>query len=223
MGGSDGKEKEVLREVAKSVFIGDKDATLKAVRRAIDSNIRPEEILDKALIPGIRKAGDLYEKGQYFLPELIMCADAMKAAFGILRPLIEQNGEKVRTHGRVLIGTVEGDIHDIGKTLVGVMLSTSGFEVIDLGADVPLHRFVEEAVKNDVDIIGVSALLTTTMVKQKELIELLVKENLRERFKVIVGGAPVTQKWADDIGADGYGQNAVEAVSVAKKLVGVEE
>lgn len=216
-------EKEVLREVAKSVFVGDKDATLKAVRKAMDSGVEPETVLDTALIPGIRKAGDLYEKGQYFLPELIMCADAMKAAFGILRPLIEQKGEKVRTHGKVLIGTVEGDIHDIGKTLVGVMLGTSGFEVIDLGADVPLRRFVEEAVRNDVDIIGVSALLTTTMIKQKELIEMLVKENLKEKFKVMVGGAPVTRKWAEDIGADGYGQNAVEAVAIAKKLMGVEE
>ncbi|MBO8130628.1 MAG: corrinoid protein [Candidatus Marinimicrobia bacterium] len=214
---------DLFKRMAKAVLLGDKEVSSTAVKKALELGFTPNEILEKALIPGIRKAGDLYEKGNYFLPELIACANAMKSSFEILKPIIENSGKRVNNYGKVVIGTVEGDIHDIGKTLVSVMLGTSGFEVIDLGADVPTNRFIEEGINNNARIICLSALLTTTMLKQRELIETLVKENLRDKFKVIVGGAPVTAEWAESIGADGYGKNAVEAVIIAEKLIGVEK
>jgi len=214
---------DLFKRMAKAILLGDKEVSSTAVKKALELGFTPNEILEKALIPGIRKAGDLYEKGNYFLPELIACANAMKSSFEILKPIIENSGKRVNNYGKVVIGTVEGDIHDIGKTLVSVMLGTSGFEVIDLGADVPTNRFIEEGINNNARIICLSALLTTTMLKQRELIETLAKENLRDKFKVIVGGAPVTAEWAESIGADGYGKNAVEAVIIAEKLIGVEK
>jgi trimethylamine corrinoid protein len=167
----------------------------------------------------IRKVGDLFEEGELFLPQLARSADAMGAAMEILMPLFEK-GESDRMLGKVVIGTIEGDIHDIGKTLVATMLTAEGFEVTDLGANVPISAFIDTAVKIKADIICISALLTTTMVGQKRLIDQLKEKKIRDKFKILIGGAPVTQQWVEEIGADGTAENAISAVKIAKKVLG---
>ena len=212
---------ELLKLMGESVLKGDREKTDLLVKQAIEDNINSSLILDEGLVPGIQKAGDMFEEGEYFLPELIISAEAMKSAIEILTPVMQAEGVSRKTLGRIVIGTVEGDIHDIGKTLVGVMLSTAGFEVKDLGASVPINKFIDEAISFKSDFLCASALLTTTMVGQKKIIELLKERGIRDKIKVLVGGAPVSQRWADEIGADGFGQNAVAAVKTAKRLVGV--
>ncbi|MHA2308797.1 MAG: corrinoid protein [Candidatus Heimdallarchaeaceae archaeon] len=166
----------------------------------------------------IREAGDLFEEGEFFLPELMRSAEAMKAAMTIFEPILKE-GKEDRVLGKVVIGTIEGDIHDIGKTLVAAMLSAEGFEVHDLGADVPVSTFIDTALEVDANLICISALLTTTMLGQKKLIDTLKEKNLRDRFKVLIGGAPVSKQWVKEIGADGSAENAVSAVKLAKKLI----
>ena len=173
--------------------------------------------IDSGLVPGIREAGRLWDEGEYFLPELVASAQAMKAAMTVFQPALAGAGGE-RSLGRIVIGTVEGDIHDIGKTLVATLLSANGFEVYDEGADVPPARFVEKARSVDADLLCASALLTTTMAKQKDLVAAAREAGLRA--KVCVGGAPVTQAWAESIGADGFADNAVAAVALARRLVG---
>lgn len=211
----------VLSQISVSIFEGEREKAVTLVKNALAEGLTADEILDEGLVPGIQKAGDKFEAGEYFLPELIVGAEAMKGAVEILTPVMKSEGITRKALGRVVIGTVEGDIHDIGKTLVGTMLSTAGFDVRDLGASVPISKFVEEALAFESDFICASALLTTTMIGQRKLIETLTESGLKDQFKVLVGGAPASQKWADEIGADGYGQNAMAAVKVAKKLVGV--
>ncbi len=154
-----------------------------------------------------------------FLPDLVMAGEAMKAATGVLEPELQKGGARRDVLGRIVLGTVQGDIHEIGKTLVSTMLAASGFEVDDLGVDVPYERFATRAREIGADIVGVSALLTTTMTGQRQVVEALDRHGLRPRVKVIVGGAPVTRAWAEEIGADGYGEDAVAAVAIAKALV----
>jgi len=211
----------LLNQIGNAVFKGEREETNSLVKKAISERLKSNEILDSGLVPGIRKAGDLFEAGEYFLPELIISSEAMKSAIEILTPIMKSEGVSRKIFGKVVIGTVEGDIHDIGKTLVGTILSTAGFEIKDLGASVPVSKFIEEAIAFESDFICASALLTTTMIGQRKIIETLKGRGLRDRFKVLVGGAPVSHKWADEIGADGYGQNAMAAVKVAKKLMGV--
>jgi len=208
--------------MAQAVIDGDKTAAETLARDALTQNIPPAEAVENGFIPGIRKVGDLWESGDYFLPELIASAEAMKAAMSVLRPVIEAGRAASFSAGKIVIGTVEGDIHDIGKNLVSAMLSANGFEVIDLGADVKLAAFIDRAAEAGADIICLSALLTTTMLGQRRLIELLQERGLRDRFKVLVGGAPASRKWAGDIGADGYGENALAAVREARTLLGKE-
>ena len=184
---------------------------------AIASNLDIYEFID-AFSKAIREAGDLFEEGEFFLPELMRSAEAMKAGMTIFMPIISKDKED-RALGRVVIGTIEGDIHDIGKTLVASLLSAEGFEVYDLGADVPISTFIDKAVEVDAHLICISALLTTTMVGQKRLIDKLIEKNLRDRFKILIGGAPVSKHWVEEIGADGTAENAVSAVKLARKLV----
>ena len=186
-------------------------------QKAIADNIDINKVID-AFSEAIREVGDLFEEGEYFLPELMRSAEAMKAAMEIFTPILAE-GKGQRSFARVVIGTVEGDIHDIGKTLVASMLSAEGFEVYDLGADVPITDFVDKAIEVDAQLICISALLTTTMMGSKRLIDLLIKKGIRKKFKVLVGGAPVTKKWTEDIGADGTAENAISAVKLAKKLL----
>jgi corrinoid protein of di/trimethylamine methyltransferase len=214
------KKEDLYQSIRKAIIDGDRTAArelaLEAVRLGLDLN----EVLDQGYVPGIQVVGELWEKGEYFLPELITSAECMKAAMDVLQPEMAKAHIKSRSLGKVVIGTVEGDIHDIGKNLVSSMLQANGFEVFDLGTDVKLERFVEKAQAEEADLICLSALLTTTMLNQKRFIELLGAKGLSGKFKVLVGGAPATRKWAEDIGAQGYAENAALAVKEAKALVG---
>jgi corrinoid protein of di/trimethylamine methyltransferase len=210
---------EFLNTVKKAIVEGNKDQAVQLAQRAISEKMDLNEVIEEGYISGIQKVGQLWEEGEYFLPELITSAECMKAAMKIMQPELEKAQIDVRSAGKIVIGTVEGDIHDIGKNLVASILSANGFDVVDLGSDVKLETFIERAEEVNADLICLSALLTTTMTGQKKLVEFLKEKGLWGRFKVMVGGAPVNQKWADDIGADGYSENALTAVGAAKKLM----
>ncbi len=210
---------ELFRAMAQSIIDGDPDAAADLARRALEAGVDPLEAINKGFVPGVDHVGELYGKGEMFLPDLVLAGEAMKAAIAVLEPEITRQGGQRQTLGTVVIGTVEGDIHEIGKTLVATMLSVGGFRVYDLGVDVPVATFVEKAREVNADIVGMSALLTTTMVRQRDVIEALEDAGLRARVRVMVGGAPVTRAWAQEIGADGYSEDAIGAVAVAKQLV----
>ena len=214
------ENQKLFDDIRKAVIDGDKTAARnlaeESVRRGLDLN----EVIDKGFVPGIQAVGELWEKGEYFLPELIAGADCMKAAMEILHPAMARAHISSRSLGKVVIGTIEGDIHDIGKNLVASMLQASGFEVFDLGADVKVEKFIEKAEEIGADLICASALLTTTMLNQKKLVETLRQKGLAGKYRILVGGAPASQKWADDIGAQGYAENAPLAVKAARALMG---
>lgn len=211
---------DILAKMKKAIIEGHKEEAENLARQAIQENLDLNEVIEKGYVPGIQKVGELWEEGEYFLPELITSAECMKAAMAVLQPVLSQANIEMRSSGKAVIGTVEGDIHDIGKNLVASLLSANGYEVVDLGADVKLERFVQTAEAEEADFICLSALLTTTMVNQKKVIEILKERNLSGRFKILVGGAPVSQQWADDIGADGYAENAMLAVKLVKRVSG---
>jgi corrinoid protein of di/trimethylamine methyltransferase len=213
---------ELYKEMAQCIIDGDSDKSVELAQKAIELNMHPLEAITKGFVVGVNYIGDQFGKGEAFLPELVMAGEAMKAAVATLDPELRKLGEARETMGRVVLATVEGDIHEIGKTLVGTMLSASGFEVYDIGVDSPADKIIGKALEVNADIIGMSALLTTTMVRQREVIDELEKEGLRSRFKVIVGGAPITREWYEKIKADGYSEDAVGAVKLAKQLVGKE-
>jgi trimethylamine corrinoid protein len=207
---------ELFNDIRKAIVEGDKPRARELASEAVRSGADLNEVIDKGYVAGIQVVGELWEKGEYFLPELISSAECMKAAMDILQPEMAKANIKSRSLGKVVIGTVEGDIHDIGKNLVASMLQANGFEVFDLGADVKLERFIEKAEAEKANIICLSALLTTTMLNQKRFIELLRQKGLYGKYKVLVGGAPATRKWAEDIGAQGFAENAALAVKAAK-------
>lgn len=188
-------------------------------QEALEMGMEPLEILEQGLAKGMRIVGQEFEAGDCFLPELILAAEVMQAAVSLLEPEIARRGQTRPTRGRVVIGTVQGDIHDIGKNIVAAMLISSGFEVDDLGTDAPAEAFLSKATEVNADIIGLSALLTTTREKQRELIELLEERGVRNAFKVMIGGAPTDQEWADQIGADAYAAHAAAAVRITESLV----
>ncbi|MFW9923631.1 MAG: B12-binding domain-containing protein, partial [Candidatus Thorarchaeota archaeon] len=196
---------------------GDKVSAEKLAKQAISDKIEINSVID-SFSEAIRYVGELFEEGEYFLPELMRSAEAMKVAMTIFTPALSQ-GATSRSLGKIVIGTIEGDIHDIGKTLVGSMLAAEGFEVFDLGADVSVERFIEKALEVDAQMICISALLTTTMIGQKTLIDELKTRGIRDKFKVLIGGAPVSKNWVQDIGADGSAENAITAVKLARKLL----
>jgi len=212
-------KEDMLSKMAKAVIDGDKEQCVSLAKDAIKKGLDLNEVIEKGYIPGVKKVGQLWEQGEYFLPELITSGECMKAAMQVLQPELKKAHIAVKSLGKVVIGTVEGDIHDIGKNLVSSILSANGFDVIDLGADVKLEKFIAAAEKEKADLICLSALLTTTMMGQKKLIELLRERKLYDRFKVMVGGAPVNQTWAYSIGAHGYAENALTAVDAAKHLL----
>lgn len=202
--------------IAKAVEGGRKKIVDQLVKEALAEGVKAEAILNEGLVVGMTNLGEMFKNGEVYVPEVLVAARAMKAGTDILKPLLAS--ENVQTLGKVAIGTVQGDLHDIGKNLVGMMLEGSGFEVIDLGVDVAPEKFVE-AVKNGAQAIGMSALLTTTMPMMKAVIEMLKAEGLRDQVKVLIGGAPITQEYADQIGADGYSTDAASAADLAKKLI----
>lgn len=213
---------ELFQAMAQSVIDGEVDDARRLAQEAIERGIDPLEAINKGFVVGVNYVGEQFAAGEMFLPDLVLAGEAMKAAVEVLEPELARRGTERQMLGTVVIGTIEGDIHDIGKTLVATMLSTAGFKVHDLGVDVPVSTFIDKAREVEADIVGVSALLTTTMVKQRDVVEALEEAGLRSRVKVMVGGAPVTQGWADEIGADGYSEDAIGAVAVAKRLVGAE-
>jgi corrinoid protein of di/trimethylamine methyltransferase len=213
-------KEDLFQAMAQTIIEGEAEEAERLARQAIEQGIEPVEAINRGYVAGLDEVGEQFGCGAMFLPDLVQAAEAMKAAVAVLEPEMARRGSSRHTLGRVVIGTVEGDIHDIGKTLVATMLSASGFEVYDLGVSVPLQKFVDKASEVGADIVGLSALLTTTMVKQRKIIEDLAKAGLRPKVKVMVGGAPVTRGWADEIGADGYSEDAMGAVAVAKQLMG---
>lgn len=200
-----------------AILVGDAKKACAATQSAIEAGIAPMELIAESMIPAMDKVGRLFEDDEYFVPELLLAGRAMKSSMELLRPLMVAAGQKLET--RVVIGTVKGDLHDIGKNIVSYMLEGSGFEVIDLGADVPPERFVAAVAQHHPQVLCMSALLTVTMPAMKSTIQALESAGMRSRIKVLVGGAPVTQKFADDIGADGYSENASGAVSLVKNLL----
>ncbi len=209
-----------LKNCARAVMDGDRERAEELARLTLEKEMPLLEVIEKGFVQGIREVGRLWEEGELFLPELVMGAEAMKKAMTLLQPALEKSTVKQEKAGHVVIGTIEGDIHDIGKTLVATMLSANGFEITDLGADVPAKKFVDEAEAKNADCIAISALLTTTMAGQRKVIEELEKRSMRESVRVMVGGAPCDEKWATRIGADGYAGDAVSAVSLLKKFSG---
>ena len=207
---------DFLEKCFESVLQGNKEQATELAKKSIELQYDPLKVIDEGFIKGVKKVGELWEEGTYFLPELVLGAEAMKAALSVLQPVLLQKNIQRKKSGKVVIGTVQGDIHDIGKTIVATMLQAHGFEVVDLGVDVPNQAFVQEAKEQKVDFLCMSSLLTTTMQNQAKVIEELIKEKMRENLKVMVGGAPTSQEWAKQIGADLYAENAVEAVKVAK-------
>ena len=210
---------QIYSAMAQSVIDGESEEAEKLALQAIELGINPLDAINKGFVVGVDHVGNLFGSGDAFLPELVMAGETMKAAVNALEPEMSKQGAEREVLGIIVLGTVEGDIHDIGKTLVGTMLSVAGFKVFDLGVDVPITTLVEKARTEKADILGVSALLTTTMVKQRDVVQALNDTGLRSAIKVMVGGAPVTSDWAEEIGADGYSEDAIGAVAVAKELL----
>jgi len=213
---------QLFNSMKQSVIDGEPELAKELASKALAQGIDPLEALNQGFIPGVNYVGEQFSCGEMYLPELVGAGEVMKAAIAILEPEMTKRGTARKILGKVVIGTVEGDIHDIGKTLVATMLSASGFDVYDMGVDVPITKFVEKAREVGADIVGLSALLTTTMVKQRTIIKALEEGGLRPKVKVLVGGAPVTRSWASEIGAEGYSEDAVGAVGVAKRLMGIQ-
>jgi 5-methyltetrahydrofolate--homocysteine methyltransferase len=208
---------EILKLLYEETLVGNAPAVADGANQGLESDLEPERMLYEALIPSLEEVGARFERGDYFVPEMLIAARAMQGALDILRPLLAESGNEGL--GTFLMGTVKGDVHDIGKNLCNIMLEGAGFTVIDLGVNVAPETFVEEIEKNEPDIVGFSAFLTTTMPMFKANINALEKAGLRDRVVVMVGGAPVTQEYADAVGADGYSADASSAVKKAKQLL----
>jgi corrinoid protein of di/trimethylamine methyltransferase len=211
---------EFFQKMAQSIIDGDSDAAVTLAKEYLAAGLDPLAAISDGFVAGVNTVGDAFGRGEAFLPELVMAGEAMKAAVATLDPELKKRGTERQILGKVVIATVEGDIHEIGKSLVATMLGASGFEVYDLGVDTPGDKLIAKALDVNADILAMSALLTTTMVKQREVIEELEKEGLRQRIKVMVGGAPVTRDWVATIGADGSSEDAIGAVALARRLVG---
>jgi len=212
---------ELFAQMAQTIVDGEAEEAAALAQQGLDANLPAADILDKGFVKGIEEVGDLFAKGEFFLPELVQGAEAMKAAVAVLEPALEGSGG-ARSLGSALAGTVAGDIHEIGKTIVCSMMSAAGFKVTDLGCDVEVESFVDHVKSEQPDLLLLSALLTTTMPNQAKTIAALAEAGLRDSVKVMIGGAPTTRAWADEIGADGYAEDAIEAVAAAKRLVGAE-
>ncbi|MBP2625489.1 MAG: cobalamin B12-binding domain protein [Firmicutes bacterium] len=211
------KEQELFKKLSDAVVEMNEDEVVSLSHQIVSEEIDAYEAIDQGLSDGMEKAGKLFEDEEYFIPELLLCSDAMYAGLDVLKPHIKQE-EHVEKH-KVIIGVVEGDTHDIGKNLVKIMLETSGFEVFDLGRDIPPQQFVAKAKEVGAKIIALATLMTTTMDGMDAVIHLLKEENIKNEYKVIIGGGPISQSFADKIGADAYAVNAADAVKIAKRLV----
>ena len=212
-------QEQFYNDISDAIVSLDKDKAIQLANHAINNKMDLLKVIERGFGEGIRRIGDLWEEGEFFLPELMLGGIIMQESMEILLPHLKSSDDSFML-GKVVIATIEGDIHSTGKTIVATMLSVNGFEVYDLGADVPAKKIVEVAIGKKVDIIGVSALLTTTMIGQKKVIKILNEKGIRNKFKIILGGAPVTKTWVEECGADGYAGSAIEAVKLVKNLLG---
>jgi 5-methyltetrahydrofolate--homocysteine methyltransferase len=215
-------KEELFKRLKEAVVNGDPEEVSKIAKKVVEVGIDPLEAVEKALVAGVLELGDKWVKGEVFIADVVAAADAMKVGLSILKNEIVKRGRSVKYLGRIVIGTVEGDIHDIGKSIVATLWEASGFEVIDLGVDVPPQKFVEAVKQYKPDVVGMSALLTTSMLKQRETIEAIKQAGLRDKVKIVIGGAPTTEEWAKEIGADGWAPDAFSAVQLIKRLFGIE-
>jgi corrinoid protein of di/trimethylamine methyltransferase len=211
-------EKEILEQLYESVLGGNIEKAAEAAQQALDAKITPLKAIDGGMSPAIKEVGERFGRGEMFLPEMVSSADAMEAALAVLEPFFE--GDEGEKKGKVLIGTVQGDIHDIGKNIVIALLKVNSFEVIDIGRDIASTDFVDKAVELGVEVIGLSGLLTTSLPMMRDIIQMLDEDGVRDQYKVIIGGGPTSQDYADDIGADGYGDTAYSAVELCNQLLG---
>ncbi|UCC87235.1 MAG: corrinoid protein [Anaerolineales bacterium] len=210
---------EVYTQLSMAVIEGDEELAVSLTKQALDEGLNPLEVVNQGLTPGMEVVGDKFSCGEFFLPHLVMAGKAMQSALILLEPALKAGGLSRETLGTVVLGTVAGDIHEIGKSLVGIMLTANGFVVHDLGVDVPVSKFVEKVRETGANLVGLSALLTTTMGVQRRVIEELIEAGLRNNVKVMVGGSPVSAQWAQEIGADGYAEDATGALALARRLV----
>ena len=211
-------QEQLYKKIIDSIVNLEEEKALDLANKAIIDNLNLVDVVEKGYAAGIRKVGELWEDGEFFLPELMRGAQIMQNCLDLIIPHLKKGTEEI-SKGIVVLATIEGDIHSIGKTIVGTMLKAYGYEVYDLGADVPAEKIVNTAIEKSADIIGVSALLTTTMFGQKKIIEILKERNMLDRFKVILGGAPVTNSWVTECNADGFAENAIEAVKLVRSLL----
>ena len=214
---------QLFTAMRQAIIDGDPAGATALAEQALAAGIPPLDAIENGFVPGLTYVGEQFGAGELYLPDMMLAARAMQKAVAVLEPEMLRLATSRRVLGRVVLGTVKGDIHEIGKNLVGMMLSTSGFEVHDLGVDVAPDRFVEAAREHDADVIGVSALLTTTMAGQRTVVEAVEAAGMRPKVKVIVGGAPASATWASEIGADGYSEDAIGAVALVRQLVGAGE
>ena len=213
------EKQTILDRLMNAIIDGDNDKAKDSAREAIEAQIHPLEAVEQGLSRGMTIVGERFESGEFFLPELLMAADTFNAAMELIQPELESHKAEVTKLGKVILGSVKGDVHDIGKNIVSTVLNINGIDVIDMGVDVTSLNFIQEAEKQQADIIALSAIMTTTMPSQREVIETLKDMNLRDKYFVIVGGGPVTEEWSNEIGADGCGTSAVGAVELVKKLL----
>ena len=210
---------EIAQAMSQAVATGDDAQAAAVAREALAAGVEPQRVFEQIIAPTLTEIGDRFQRLEIFLPEMMMAADAAKAVFAVLQPAIEAGKTSLSSYGRIVIGTVAGDVHDIGKNMVASMLEVNGFEVINLGCDVPPDAFLRTAREKQADIIAMSSLLTTSLPYMKDVLEVLQESGEAARFKVMVGGGPVTAEWAQQVGADGYGKDAAEAVTVARRLL----
>jgi len=211
---------EILKEITRSLVECEPDLTPQLTQEALENGLEPLTIINQGLVPGMDIVGEKFQTGEYFLPQMVIAANAMTQAMEFLEPELKARHEVSESVGTIVIGTVKGDIHEIGKSLVGTMMSAHGFRVYDVGVDVPAATFVDKVKETQANLLGLSALLTTTMTAQRGVIQALEEAGIRDRVKVMIGGAPVTEEWAETIGADGYAEDVVGAIALGKRLAG---
>jgi corrinoid protein of di/trimethylamine methyltransferase len=210
----------ILTEITRSLVACEPDRTTELTKQALEEGAEPLAIINQGLVPGMEVVGEKFQDGEYFLPQMVIAANAMQQAMDLLEPELHARQQVSESAGTVVIGTVKGDIHEIGKSLVATMMSAHGFRVYDVGVDVSAEAFVEKVKETNANLLGLSALLTTTMTAQREVIQAVEEAGIRDRVKVMVGGAPVSQEWAESIGADGYAEDVIGAVELGKRLAG---